>query len=134
MAKQRPHWKRPRITDEEFFELFKNGTYKADLDEGIVYGRDGKPIAIHYGGRQEGKRHFVRLYLEQRIRVIPVSHVIWMLGAGRSIPDGFEIHHKDLDPSHNWWDNLFCLCEPDHKKLHRVGGLIDEEKTEEIPF
>ncbi len=134
MVKNRPHWKRPRITTEELLDLFANGTYRADLDEGIVYKGGGKPLAVSIAGKEPDKkpRLYVRLYRKQRIRWIQVAHVIWIVGAERGIPEGFEIHHKDLDPTHNWWDNLFCLCQPDHRKLHRVGSLIDEE--EETPF
>jgi len=37
------------------------------------------------------------------------------------IPDGFEIHHKDENPSNNSFDNLELLEKINHRKIHMVG-------------
>ena len=34
------------------------------------------------------------------------------------IPNGYEIHHKDLDPSNNATENLQLLSKSEHQKLH----------------
>ncbi len=34
------------------------------------------------------------------------------------IPEGYEIHHVDFDPSNNVLENLQCLPRAEHKKLH----------------
>lgn len=135
--KKRPHWKRPRLSNEEVLQLFKDGVYKADLENGIVLKRNGEPLAIMYGGRdkqwgKDEKRQFVSLYWKQRIRNLPVSHVIWMVGNDDPfIPPSWEVHHRDLDATYNWFDNLYCLHPKDHQKLHG-RDLIEEE--EETPF
>lgn len=135
-AKKRAHWKLPRLSHNEILELFDNGTYRVDLETGTIYRKNGKPIKPQLGGRHPDEKPYlkIRLYLRERIREIPVAHVVWIVGARSAIPPGFEIHHKDLSNLHNWWDNLFCLFDKDHRKLHNGHRLIDKPDEEETPF
>jgi hypothetical protein len=62
------------------------------------------------------------------MRHLPISCAVWLAGARRPIPKGFEIHHRNTDTSDNRWLNLFCLFGKDHSKLHN-GDLLDDDKT-----
>ena len=42
---------------------------------------------------------------------------VWKSAYGE-IPDGYEIHHIDFDPSNNGLENLQCLLRAEHKKIH----------------
>ena len=49
-----------------------------------------------------------------------VSHLCWMFFTRSPIPDGFQIHHVDEDCTNNLFDNLICIHERDHDKLHHT--------------
>lgn len=61
------------------------------------------------------------------MRNLPRSHAIWMYGTQTLIPKGWQIHHEDLDPENDSFDNLFCFHPKDHQKKHR-------KTNEETPF
>jgi hypothetical protein len=122
----------PRLNNKEIIQLFRDGFYKVDLEKGIVIGKSGKPLKPKMGGRT--KQYLkIRMYHEGRVRELPLAHAVWLAGSMRDIPEGFEIHHKDTNLEHNWWTNLFCLFELDHRKLHNGHKLLDEPE-EETPF
>ena len=58
-------------------------------------------------------------------RTIAICRLVWMYHAGRLIPDGFDIHHRDEDRENNRWDNLICIYGADHPKLHSKGSRND---------
>jgi len=58
---------------------------------------------------------------------VNVSHLVWMDATRVLIPKDFEIHHRDENPLNNNFDNLICVHQLDHRKLH---GEIEEE----VPF
>lgn len=70
----------------------------------------------------------VDLWHECQRRSCHVSQLVWMTNAGRPIPDGFEIHHRDENPHNNDFENLVCVHPMDHSKLHR------ETQASDIPF
>lgn len=55
-----------------------------------------------------------------------LSREIWKDNFG-DIPEGYEIHHIDCDPSNNDIDNLLCLSAEEHHNLHKEL-LTDEQK------
>lgn len=116
------------LTNREVLALFKSGArYSVDLVNGIVSNGRG-PLHITLGG--EPKRYrFVRVYEGDGHRLIGVAAIVWMVGNNRPLPKGFEVHHRDRDPTNNAFGNLFALSKLDHDKLHR-DDLIEEE----IPF
>lgn len=133
-----------RLTQKEVIELFRKGKYIVDSEKGIVLnGKTKKPLHVFAGGHKAGKvfvpnynSKWVRLYSAPKHIALPVSHCIWLANAKVTIPNGFEIHHKDLDSTNNAWNNLFCLFDMDHRKLHQDHRLIcnGEEPEEETPF
>ncbi len=46
-----------------------------------------------------------------------IHRYIWEQANG-SIPKGWEIHHKDLDPTNNDLPNLQCLTKSEHSRIH----------------
>ncbi len=116
------------ITHAEIIDLIRRGIYKVDLDTGIVSKRNGKPLYVEPAGRTKQYPR-VRLCSGGRRRKLPVAHVVWLAGSGTSIPEGFEIHHRDTNVDHNWWSNLFCLFDLDHRKLHNGKPDLLEEET-----
>lgn len=51
-----------------------------------------------------------------------IHRAVWIYCYGE-IPDNYEIHHADKDPSNNELENLHCLSRSEHASLHssRVG-------------
>lgn len=52
---------------------------------------------------------------------------VWELYNG-NLPDGYQIHHKDMDKRHNEIDNLQILTAQEHMKLH--GRSMSNERKE----
>lgn len=117
-----------RLTQWEIIKLFRSGVYQVDVEEGVIYGRNGqalKPRVNH------DDYLAIRIYDIPGCRQIAVHRLIWMIATGKPIPVDFEVHHKDGDITNNGFENLFCLHWLDHRKLHGGGWMIEEE---EAPF
>lgn len=56
-----------------------------------------------------------------------LSRAIWENEVG-PIPDGYEIHHIDRNPTNNDLSNLACISAKEHIEIHRQE-LSDEEKV-----
>lgn len=133
MAKSKRYKGKPKLSHTQILELFDSGRYRADLGSGIVYsGVTGKPLAVQWCGHTTQYAFICLCYKNSRY-YIPLSNVIWIVGSRREIPDGFEIHHRNTVAEDNWYDNLFCLFEKDHRKLHASKDLL-EPQGEETPF
>lgn len=77
---------------------------------------------------------FVELYHRpsDKRRKIGVAAFVWMAGTKHAVPKGFIVHHQDLNTLNNAFDNLYCLHEIDHHKLH--GGELIEIEDSDVPF
>lgn len=86
-----------------FKEETKNKISIAQIDlwSKLKTSSDGKREKVYINGRQ-----------------ILISHLIWEKHYGK-IPDGYIIHHKDLNPSNNNINNLLMIERGKHNKLHR---------------
>tara|TARA_R110002050_G_scaffold267504_1_gene409202 strand:- start:86 stop:454 length:369 start_codon:yes stop_codon:yes gene_type:complete len=51
---------------------------------------------------------------------------------GKSIPNGYEIHHVDANRENNKMENLIALPINFHKTLHLHIGLLPKETLEEL--
>ena len=110
----------------------EEGGYVVDLENGVVSSsRTGEPLSVYYGGVSEEYLKYA-FWKDGKRKKVAVAHVIWMLGANRDIPDDSQIHHEDEDNQNNRWDNLICVFDFDHNKLHGRCGVI--EQAEEVPF
>jgi hypothetical protein len=112
------------MTPREVLAAIRAGLYAVDADTGSVTNRRGKPVAFVV--KPSGRR-FVRLYVRGKVKAIAVARLVWMSVAGRTIPKGFEIHHRDEDNSNDAWNNLICLHALDHLKVHAATD-------DEVPF
>lgn len=117
------------LSQRDVLTLLRVKLYTVDVETGDVRNRKGKVITPFPD--KEG-RLFVRLYWNGHRKSVFVSRLVWMSVTNRVIPWGFEIHHRDEDHRNNAWDNLFCLAEKDHHKLH--GRDLIDPKLEEVPF
>lgn len=126
----RPEYKK-RLSDDEVLELVRSGRYRVDLRRGRVFSElTGKRLHETRGGRCKRYR-YVRLFdSNERTRMIPVAHMVWIVGNERPLPEGFEVHHWDRNPAHNWWTNVYALSLADHRKIKRR----QEAEAEEVPF
>lgn len=51
---------------------------------------------------------------------IPLQKAIYETYKQCSIPDGYDIHHKDFNPLNNSIDNLLLISHSEHKTLHNI--------------
>ena len=117
------------LTDEEILTLFEEGQYQAYLNTGEICSKEGDKLKTRATRGREKEYLSVRLYKAPKTKEISLSRLIWMLGTGSLIPEGFEIHHEDGNPKNNSFDNLYALHAIDHLKLHN-GELLEEV----VPF
>ena len=114
-----------QITDAELLQWLDDGSLIVPLDcpERIeVFGRTVTAFLI---GRKQTPRYGFSLRRNGRRRTIRRAKLVWLSGARRLIPDGFEIHHKDENRLNDEWSNLICIYGDDHRKLHEVDELAD---------
>lgn len=75
---------------------------------------------------QHGEMYFIGVV---EGRKISLHRFVWECFNG-PIPDGYEIHHVDTNPSNNEIDNLECLSPPDHRALSR--GYTSHRRKEHL--
>jgi hypothetical protein len=71
---------------------------------------------------KEGQKYYYNSNLRKHLH-----QYIWMKANGE-IPEGHEIHHKDLNSFNNELSNLELLTIAEHKKLHSVVSWDDERR------
>lgn len=115
-------------------EALRTGHYRVCPDTGEVTGPAGKVVTPFPSGRS-GRLKFIRIYYQGKVKTLRLSKLVWMSQTRVPVPTGYEVHHWDENPENDVWDNLFCLHELDHRKLHRVmpKGFADHN-LEEVPF
>lgn len=115
------------VSKQEILEWLRDGVFS--IDDGEVYTSLGRKLVqrINKRKRCEHGDPRVDLYYEGRRVSIHVSHLIWMWHTNAVLPDGFEIHHRDEDPTNNEFSNLIAVHPMDHNKFH--AGV-----QEEVPF
>lgn len=113
-----------RLTDEELIGLVASGKYSVDIDLGEVRGRNGQ-LLFTYCGSNRSTTPYVRLYDQPKYRTLPVSRLVWIIATQSPIPQGFDIHHEDLDDKNNQFENLFALHTLDHSKKHNNKKPVD---------
>lgn len=63
--------------------------------------------------------------------MVPLHREVWEYYKG-SIPDGFEIHHKDFNRLNNDISNLECLSKKDHCLRHTKHKKAEPINSKEI--
>lgn len=106
------------------YQRLKDGTLWVNLSTGNVYSvKNGVYkeltqfetkgyffVAIHKRCRYRGK-------FTDRRKGITVHRLVWIAANG-PIPRGRKIHHKDTCTAHNWIENLECVTDKKHYKIH----------------
>lgn len=114
------------VTKQEVLGWLQDGTFT--IEDGEVYSRTGRKLTQRINKRKRCEHGDPRVDLVFSKRIsLHVSHLIWMWNTNSVFPDGFEIHHRDEDPTNNNFDNLIAVHPLDHGKLH--AGVV-----EEVPF
>lgn len=112
-----------KLSRQEVIDLFNSGKYQVCTQTGVVSGARGRPLYTFTA--KDSEHLWVRLFHKHKHITIGVSHIVWMVATGCVLPPEWEVHHRDLDPSNNSFDNLMALHPKDHRKLHNL---------EEAPF
>ena len=122
------------IPDVEILAWLLSGDLIVDLDNPTtieIFGRTVKGYEIGGGrGRPEGShtRFAFGLRHKGRRRTIVRGKLVYMAGARRVVPAGFEVAHRDDDRYNDAFENLIMLTEEDHKKF---DGKFSKD---EVPF
>ena len=114
-----------QITDAELLQWLDDGSLIVPLDcpERIeVFGRSVTAFLI---SKKTNPRYGFSLRIDGRRRTIVRNKLVWLSGARREVPDGFEIHHRDENRLNDEWSNLICIYGDDHRKLHDEDGHAD---------
>lgn len=53
---------------------------------------------------------------------LPLHRVVYNISIG-SVPDGYEIHHRDGNKFNNHISNLVAVSKDEHKKIHEKENL-----------
>ena len=86
---------------------------------------------IEFNGKvfERVEQGYYRRFKEDRSGVGYLHREIYEFYSGKTIPDGFHVHHKDFDKSNNDFSNLECIEEAKHMSLH--SKLYHKEHKEE---
>lgn len=107
-----------KVTNREVLDWLRDGVFT--IADGEVYTRSGRRLAQRINKRR-GCEHGdarVDLICGGKRKSMHVSQLVWMWGTKSVIPDGYEIHHWDEDPTNNEFSNLIALHPIDHGKFH----------------
>ena len=118
------------MTPREVMTALRRKVYTVDLSTGAVTRTATGRVVTPY--LKKGGRKLIRLYVAGKVKAMHVARLVWMAGAGRTIPKGFEVHHRDDDSSSDAWDNLICLHRLDHHKVHAADP--SNVYAEDIPY
>ena len=104
--------------------------------------RDGDmeiPEVIVFNGveyrRMGGRRNY---YLSQsksnagRKGAKGLHVAVWEFYSGQTVPEGYEIHHKDGNPFNNDYSNLECMSRTDHRKATKQDPEKNRRHLEKI--
>ena len=122
-----------RLTNSDVLKLLRKKRYVVDLAAGIVLNRNSNPVAVVERESHSATYQFVELYDGEKRRKISVASLVWMAGTNHTVPRKFVVHHRDFDTLNNAFDNLYCLHDVDHRKLHNSEDLVDY-RDDEVPF
>lgn len=105
-----------RLNHRDIIRLLREKKYR--VKNGKVQSKKGNRWCDLHEQNMNGYR-FVWLYGNGKRRKIGVHSMVWMSVTHFPIPHRFEVHHRDLDKSHNLFDNLMCIHKLDHDKFHQ---------------
>ena len=117
-------------SNEDVLRWLLSGVFVVNPDKGDVIKIESKlgsnyklKARINRRNRSDIGDPRVDLYYEGKRKSCHVSNLVWMSRTGSIVPEGFEIHHIDEDPTNNNWNNLICVHSMDHVKLHNEESV-----------
>lgn len=113
------------LSQKEIIGLLKAGVY--EIDPVTCEFRSGGKVIKPWVGPEDG-RAWCRLYHQGKRKQILRARLVWMSQTLCVVPKNWEVHHQDSDPRNDSWDNLLCLHQVDHRKVHQ------DCRQEELPF
>lgn len=55
---------------------------------------------------------------------------VWEYFNGKSVPDGFHVHHVDFNKDNNEPDNLIAIDGAEHKRIHGLAWTEDQKREQ----
>lgn len=124
-----PHsyYRNGKLTQKDILGLLRIGKYSVDFETGNIYGQSGNLLKQLPIGPEGNPYLSLNLYDQGKRINVMVHKIVWMAGTMSTVPRNFEIHHRDLDPTNNSFNNLICVHKIDHAKLH--SEYIEDDET-----
>jgi hypothetical protein len=113
-----------KLSHEAILARIADGSLVVDVDEARVYrvGRGGELQELkQYPRGRCGRYRGVCIYSGGSRIKIAVHKLVWLADSGEPIPDGYEVHHEDRDPSNNRISNLDLQTKAEHLATHDKG-------------
>lgn len=85
---------------------------------GRIYSYPRERTKGGYGYGNDAGYGYKRCCLDRRKKLFKQVHILVYETFVGSIPTGYEIHHKNFNPSDNRLENLELLSREEHQKLH----------------
>jgi hypothetical protein len=130
MAKRKKRRQRSPRNDQLIIDRLADGSLEVDLATGRVYSRwrkKRKLLRRFLGGREGSPYWFVRICHQDHRKAIAVARLVFIAGRWRDTGDlaaieaGYEVHHVDVDPNNNAYDNLELKVAGVHQAEHNSG-------------
>lgn len=93
-----------------------------DVEKGTVYSLKFK----RFIGSKINKYGYVN------VNIYPLHRLIWMVANQCDIPEGYDVHHIDGNPSNNSIHNLDLIKSTKHRSEHKIGKNYSAEHKENI--
>lgn len=93
-----------------------------DVEKGTIYSLYHK----RYVGSAD-KLGYIRVKKQKNYKCNFLHQYIWMVANGSDIPEGYEIHHIDRNPSNNSIYNLELVEKTEHRKEHHKGKKLSDK-------
>ena len=84
----------------------------------------GKKYTRYPDSKKPNHRRYFQRHGSSRLPPVSLHRVVWE-GHNGPVPKGYAIHHKDGDTGNNFIENLECLPQSDHQKLHWAEGSYE---------
>lgn len=124
------------MTDKEVLEAL-HINYVVDIELGEIYSKKtGKPLFRFYarivGTTKRSAYPRVSIKHNNKRSSRAVNKLIWMYSRNTVVPPDCEIHHLNVNHSHNHHKNLICIHKDDHRLIHLL--LNGSQTQEAVPF
>jgi hypothetical protein len=63
---------------------------------------------------------------------VPRAHLVWWKWRRQTVPEGWCLHHKDMNPARDVMSNLRLMLGTEHTRLHKTGSTHSAEAREKV--